>query len=516
MHRMLVALVLSAAAAAQGVLPLSNTFRFGSLGATFGGSCGPNPTPTVYSDEGSLTFGANGRFALSVTRYEVCPGGQTSTTPIQTGSASYDVRNDGSVVVEWNPVIPGADPDWVFLRTDGAVLIRTRNSEHTDESVALIGVALSSGKTAMSLAGSWHLVRFSQRNPASGMMVIADAGTIDFDGQGAFVHQGTRRSLPLGGTVTTASYGPIAGTYSVAPDGTVTTGIGATGAVSPSGDVFFWLLRSGTETSMTVGLRKGSAMSAPMAAGDWWLALMIHGIQGTASPASLRTDLGTLAFQPANGVGGTFGMDLLHVETTPSGTTSALTSGTDTFTFTSEGDLDLTSGGQTVIDGAVNRQCNVFAGVVDPGDGLGLAFALSAGRWPVPIGDATAGSGGFAPRLLPVGGFPRMGNDRFGLVVANGRGGAAAALLIATAASPGVPLLGGTLWVDPATLLVSVPLQLSGPSGWAGAGAAGLPLAIPEGALLAGVHLVGQALVLDPGAPQGVAMSPGLDVELCR
>ncbi|MBK8977601.1 MAG: hypothetical protein IPM29_16950 [Planctomycetes bacterium] len=516
MYRLLTLLALASAAVAQGVVPLSGTVRFGSLGAGFAGPCGPNPTPTVFGDEGTLTFTPNGRFGLSVTTYAVCPGGTASMSPVQTGTGSYDVRTDGTVVLEWVPALPGADPDWLFLRTDGGVVVRTRHSEHSDESVLLVGAALSSGKTAASLAGSWHLVRFSQRNPSAGMAVVADAGTIDFDGVGGYRHSGTRRTLPFGGSVTTASYGPNNGTYSVAPDGTVTTGIGATGAVAPAGDVFFWILRSGTEISMTVGLRKGSARSAPMVAGDWWIALMNHGIQATASPVSLRTDLGTLALQPATSTAGTFDLTMLHVESTLAGTQLSQSSHSDAFDVSPDGVLNLTSGGQIVVAGAVNEHCDTFLGVVDPGDGLGVAVGLSAGRWPHPVGSPTSGAGGIAPQLLPVGGFPRAGNAGFGLVVAGGLGGAPAALLLAADTAPGLPFLGGTLWVDPGKLLVAVPLQLSGPTGWTGAGAAGLPLSIPADPLLAGARIVAQALVVDAGAPQGVAMSAGLDVELCR
>ena len=516
MRTFLTMFALVSAATAQGVLPLSQTMRFGSLGADFAGPCGVSPTPTVFADEGTIMFRPDGRISLQVTTCSVCPGGTTNTSPVQTGTGTYDVHSDGVLALEWSPATPGADPDALYLRADGAVFTRSRKSEHSDESILMIGIALSSGHSAGSLRGAYHEVRVLQRNAASGLSMIADRGVVTFDGQGGWVDQGTRHTLPWGGTGSTSGYGPIQGSYAVAADGTVTTGIGATGAVSADGEVFFWLRHTGTDLWLTIGVRQGTNYDTAMVGGDWRIAALENAIEATAMPGELRTDWGTMTLQPSGPGGGNLSVEGVHVVTSPSQTVATNTTNPGAFTLSPQGDLTLFSGSVTSPQAAVGADGSTWIGVTTPGDSIGLMMGLSACAWPTPLGTGTPGTAGIAPEILPVGGFPFTGNHDFGLVVVRGRGGAATALLLAADASTGVQMFGGTIWVDPAQVLAAVPLLLSGPSGAVGVGAAGLPFAIPANPRLGGLHLVMQAVVLDPAAPQGLAMSSGLDLRVSR
>jgi hypothetical protein len=125
-------------------------------------------------------------------------------------------------------------------------------------------------------------------------------------------------------------------------------------------------------------------------------------------------------------------------------------------------------------------------------------------------GTGLAGAGGRVPRL-DAPGCPRPGAPlAIQFVNAIGAGGS----LVLLGASPtAVPLLGGTLLVEPA---VSIPLALSGDAGVPGHGWASPVFPIPGSAGLAGIHLYFQALVLDAAAPAGLAMSDGLDVGIGR
>ena len=71
------------------------------------------------------------------------------------------------------------------------------------------------------------------------------------------------------------------------------------------------------------------------------------------------------------------------------------------------------------------------------------------------------------------------------------------------------PLFGGEVLVVPAIVL---PVPLAGASGVAGAGNASLPLTIPNNVLFVGTSINFQAAVIDSGAVQGVALTPGVEL----
>jgi hypothetical protein len=123
-------------------------------------------------------------------------------------------------------------------------------------------------------------------------------------------------------------------------------------------------------------------------------------------------------------------------------------------------------------------------------------------------GPATAGTGGVLPQL-EVSGSPTRGSS-ISLDVRQGVGAAIGALWIGAgpASKTSLPLLGGTVLVQPA---LAVPIALGGAAGVAGAGALTLPLSIPMLPALVGANLNWQALLLDAGAPSGVSMTPGVE-----
>ncbi|MEM7199661.1 MAG: FG-GAP-like repeat-containing protein [Planctomycetota bacterium] len=124
-------------------------------------------------------------------------------------------------------------------------------------------------------------------------------------------------------------------------------------------------------------------------------------------------------------------------------------------------------------------------------------------------GSGLAGTGGQVP-ALSLAGCPAPGSTPV-LQIDQGLGGATGALLLA-ASSASVPFAGGQLLVGLPVL--AVPRPLSGAMGAPGAGAAALPLPIPDRATLRGTATYVQAAVLDQGAAQGIALSDGLTLSI--
>ncbi len=155
------------------------------------------------------------------------------------------------------------------------------------------------------------------------------------------------------------------------------------------------------------------------------------------------------------------------------------------------------------------------------GDGLpelvvtAAAFGAARGRVyviaRVPVatfGQGLAGSGGFVPALT-FGGCPELG-QLVSFDVLEGPGGAFGTLLLGTSRAD-LPYRGGTLY--PGAPRMRFGHRLSNP-GVAGAGVLSLQLTIPPDPVLIGAAFYAQALYRDAGAPQGVALSAGVRVDL--
>lgn len=141
------------------------------------------------------------------------------------------------------------------------------------------------------------------------------------------------------------------------------------------------------------------------------------------------------------------------------------------------------------------------------------ALYSESDRLPETYGAGGAGSGGATPRAVAMS-PPMLGNPGLTVGVADGLGGAPAALALDIAAAPpGIVWLGAPfhLAATPALqALFAAPLIDAGAS----EGYASAPLAVPADPALEGVELFLQWLVLDAGAPGGLATSDGLRVRL--
>lgn len=124
----------------------------------------------------------------------------------------------------------------------------------------------------------------------------------------------------------------------------------------------------------------------------------------------------------------------------------------------------------------------------------------------VGYGDGLAGSGGFVPTLSATG-CPVPGAS-LDLHVAAALGGGIGVLALGTDPAA-VPLFGGTLLVTP---IVSSTILLAGAPFAAGEGHVAAPLVLPANPAITGLSIHGQAAVLDPGAVQGIALTPGLRI----
>ena len=116
----------------------------------------------------------------------------------------------------------------------------------------------------------------------------------------------------------------------------------------------------------------------------------------------------------------------------------------------------------------------------------------------------------FWATIQPNFGFPYIGNANFGVEVSNARPFSAGVYLLSLGTTPGFPIFGGVVYVDLFTLFATVPL------GTSAVGSSVLPLALPLNPSWVGFNFSTQGLIIDPAAPQSLAMSPALDITICR
>ena len=172
--------------------------------------------------------------------------------------------------------------------------------------------------------------------------------------------------------------------------------------------------------------------------------------------------------------------------------------------------------GNQVPDGAYSFAIDVVdpSGVVSqlcPAMQVGFGCALP----PQQYGLASPGTGGNAPAISSVGGFPAIGSNNFQVAVTNAVGGAQGVLFLGFAPSA-LSASWGTFLIDPTLPLFQIPVLFSGTPGQAGQGIAFAALPIPNDPFLLGFELFFQCLVADPGSIGGIAHSEGLRVILCQ
>lgn len=146
-----------------------------------------------------------------------------------------------------------------------------------------------------------------------------------------------------------------------------------------------------------------------------------------------------------------------------------------------------------------------------PGQPSGVIYALyerSGFRVLQPALNRTAygvGSGGTPGIPLLTATPPYIGGS-FTFNISNALPSTFGALLLGAAAA-NIPVFGFTLLVDPSGPYVSLGFAVSG------AGTAALPLALPNNLSLLSISLFNQALVVDAGAPFGIAATQGLRLD---
>lgn len=144
-----------------------------------------------------------------------------------------------------------------------------------------------------------------------------------------------------------------------------------------------------------------------------------------------------------------------------------------------------------------------------PGGFIRVLSGLCAGLF-TSYGAGHPGSGGVVPTLRGSG-CPGLEYTPQ-MIIENGVGGAPALLPLALTPAA-LSFKGGTLLINPVGPVI-LSLPLNGTPGVAGEGSVILPVFLPNDPLLDGLSVYMQAIVPDPGASNGIAMSAGLQMAI--
>ncbi len=128
------------------------------------------------------------------------------------------------------------------------------------------------------------------------------------------------------------------------------------------------------------------------------------------------------------------------------------------------------------------------------------------------VGTGIPGSGGFTPQISASGGAPRLGNPSYTVDVTQGLGGVHVFLLAWLSRPGGPPFGGGRLILFPPPM---PPPKLSGPAGGAGVGTYSRNFPVPHDPAFAGFTFHARAIVLDPAAANGKALTNELQATYC-
>ncbi len=132
-----------------------------------------------------------------------------------------------------------------------------------------------------------------------------------------------------------------------------------------------------------------------------------------------------------------------------------------------------------------------------------------SGDQPNIFGNATAGSGGHVPQMIA--GAPlAINNPEFRAGVGSGLGGGMAFLLLGGSKQTPPDMFGSVeIHLDLTTLWTSMPFALSGAA--PGEGVATFKLSVGNEPTAVGLKMVGQWMIVDPGAIDGVSASEGVE-----
>ncbi len=503
-------LVLGTAAIAQSapsVLDLQRSYHVGVYSATI---AAPGGAVALLAQFGSLDLHLGGAISGAFDTWEVTPSG-TVFTPNDPFAGTYFVRPDGQAVFDLDPANPGTKLIDLWIAPDGS-LLHTARADADPEALAVLAVAKSSGKSVASLNGSFAYAGQHLHLVGAALETTAMWGVITFDGVGGFTAAGMEMVATAAGSTTTPH--TDVGNYTVAPDGAVTIDSDR-GGMSDDGQMLFagYAGTTGSEVGLAIAVRIGPSYDFHDLAGRYGLHAAGYTLgAGPALPRS-TTQLAELTFAATSSSAGTWNGNGVLAEANPLGQTLNPWTPGGTATLGSSGALQLTSGASTLaLDVSANGRYLIGRAL---GNATNLLFAMRQCAVAAAYGTGTAGAGGRVP-VLGMQTFPVLGNGNWALVLGNGLGGGIGLIPIALAPLPGVPVLGGLLWVDPATIGIIPLVLLGGAVGVPGAGQGQTPLALPSTPSLAGIPLFAQGLILDTAAPGGFAMSNGFRAELSR
>jgi len=487
-------------------ITLDETYHAGLYGwAAFGGAY------ETTAATGEVVFQANGVANANLDFFFEDSSGPVFV-PGQTFGANYHIDGSGLMALDFG----GGPTDvwnlWVPPDTNVLHYARTQPLEEAEQFVL---VRKSAGMSDADLMGNYRFVSYRIDWWGGAQRLEREVGTVVFDGSGSVAYNLTVTFVAAGLVTTSQLSGSTS--YSVAPDGRLSLGGMCTvpsatcdvGAITADGEFGFAIAGGlGNDQGISMIVRENAAPDLQQLEGRY--GFTTHTMVDTEA----ETCLGAADVVASSATQGTWTGAETYVRSSPSGITvinnpqsgaSSLTLANGALLNQSAGFVDdrlwISSNYRYVIGESLD-----FENQSNNGEGIGITLCTRMAPAPQAFGVGTPGVAG-TPELSTKG-FALLGSTTFGYVVCNGVPSGFAIVPVATASAPGVPALGGLIYVDPTAVGV-VFLALLDP---AGCGVVSLP--IPNTPALNGLTLFSQGLALDPTTTSGFAMTAGLGVAI--
>ncbi|MCA8944074.1 MAG: hypothetical protein KDB80_16030 [Planctomycetes bacterium] len=489
-------------------LELDGGYHVGQIGIEI-----PNPSSlpgaveNVMSMRGTLLVHPDLTWSSTQTEHRVDELLQV-THQVTGDAGTYALMSDSALLLDANPSMPGTDITWLGVKPDATVLLGV-NTVIGPVSWIRICIQSSSGRQYSDLSGSYHVasVRYAYGDP-NGIVTITQSGIGTFDGVGSVSFTGSEQEVDSLGSITNRA-ASFSGAYTITTNGGLNVGGTLEGGFSANGDLFFVVGNdpASMTVELTVGVRVGPAYDFADFPGKW--GTFDHALEiGHLSNPTATTTLGLVELVDTSATTGSFTGTLGVAESSPAGTNSSMLSWNGTATLGAMGQVTYQPTTGLPVTYSFAPDGDFYIGIRQlTVANLSLGMRVCAGS--NDYGSGTVGTGGEIPVQVHTG-FPYLGNADFGIKVVNGLPGASAGMLITLGAWPGIPFLGGTIWVDPGRL-IAVPSRTLSPSG-----DATWDLPLPTNPIWLSHDLYTQVLVIDPGAPGGLAMTSGLQTVFCR
>lgn len=491
--------------AQDSVLQLQTSYHIGLYAGVISS---PSGALKLRAGSGQLDLQPNGSVTGMLDLIEADTTGVTSL-PASPLVATYVVQPNGEAVLDLDPSNPGVELLGAWTNADGSVLHSTRQEADPD-ALMLFGVAASTGHSNASLVGDYHFVAQRLEFVGGTWATVSEQGTATFDGLGGGTVTGTSQNATTAGTTTGVVSGAF--TYAVASDGAMTLN-GSPGGLSADGELLFVVTAEASgEIGMVLAVRAGTSYDFNDLAARYSLTGQGYELGLATNLPRSTTQYGELMLSSTSSTSGAWSVSGVAVDATAFGQTQGALTGSGGATLTTDGAMTLNSP-MGAIEFAFAAGGDFAVGRVVQPD-TNLLFAMRQCGVSGPFGSGTAGTGGVEPKI-GMRTFPTIGNPGWNLRITEGIGGGIALMAVSFGSLPGIPALGGLIWIDPTGAYTPL-LLLSGTTGAAGAGSGETPVTLPNVLPLVGVPLFAQALVLDPAAPAGFAMTSGFQATICR